>query len=82
MVKYSNVWLEIISYVWRTHELPVVRPSDGEDEVEGKRPPYRITPRQEQCIRKIRSIVGRDRAVDNVEEMELDDGDDWLDDEV
>jgi hypothetical protein len=84
MVKYSNVWLEIISYVWRTHKLPVVRPSDDEDEVEGKRPPYRITPRQEQCIKKIRSIVGRDRAADEVDEMESDNDDhedDWLDDQ-
>jgi hypothetical protein len=81
MVKYSNVWLEIISYVWRTHELPVVRPSDSEDEVEGKRPPYRITPKQEQCIKKIRRIVGRDRAADEVEETESDDKDDWLDDQ-
>lgn len=62
--------------MWQTYELPVVRPSDSKDKVEGKRLPYCITPRQEQCIKKIRSIVGRDRVVDKVEETELDNNDD------
>jgi hypothetical protein len=25
-IKYSNVEVEIIAYIWRTQELPVVRP--------------------------------------------------------
>jgi hypothetical protein len=31
MVKYSNVWVEIIAYIWRTHEMPVVKPNDDEE---------------------------------------------------
>ncbi|OAK93355.1 hypothetical protein IQ06DRAFT_198447, partial [Phaeosphaeriaceae sp. SRC1lsM3a] len=34
MIKYSNAWVEIIAYIWRTHELPVARPHDNE-EIEG-----------------------------------------------
>jgi hypothetical protein len=31
IVKYSNVWVEIIAYIWRTHEMPVVKPNDDEE---------------------------------------------------
>ncbi|CAN9206868.1 unnamed protein product [Alternaria alternata] len=57
IVKYSNVWLEIIAYIWRTHELPVVTPSNSEEEVEGKRLLYRISAKQHMCIEKIKRII-------------------------
>ena len=72
MVKYSNVWLEIIAYIWRTHELPVVTPSNSEEEVEGKRPPYRISAKQHMCIEKIKRIVGQDKEEDWFDEMATD----------
>ncbi|CAN9476995.1 unnamed protein product [Alternaria alternata] len=64
IVKYSNVWLEIIAYIWRTHELPVVTPSNSEEEVEGKRLLYRISAKQHMCIEKIKRIVGQDKEED------------------
>ncbi|KAK7178344.1 hypothetical protein PSPO01_15606 [Paraphaeosphaeria sporulosa] len=33
IIKYSNVWLEIITYIWRTHKLPVVTPGNSKEEV-------------------------------------------------
>lgn len=59
MVKYSNVWLEIIAYIWRTHELPVVTPGNSEEEVEGKRPPYRVSAKQDMCMTKIKTSRAR-----------------------
>jgi hypothetical protein len=58
MIKYSNAWVEIIAYIWRTHELPVAKPHNNE-EVEGRRPPYRISGRQDKCLQKIKEIVSR-----------------------
>ncbi|CAN9302546.1 unnamed protein product [Alternaria alternata] len=91
MVKYSNVWLEIIAYIWRTHELPVVTPSNSEEEVEGKRPLYCISAKQHMCIEKIKRIVGQDKEEDWFDEMATDednsddndddDDDDRLDEE-
>jgi hypothetical protein len=46
MIKYSNAWVEIIAYIWRTYELPVAKP-DYNEEMEGRRLPYRISGRQD-----------------------------------
>lgn len=46
MVKYSDVWVAIIAYIWRTHELPVVDRRNDSEEVERRRPPYHINGRQ------------------------------------
>jgi hypothetical protein len=75
MVKYSNVWLELIAYIWRTHELPVVKPSDDGEEVEGKQPPYRLSGRQYVCMERMKMVVGRDKEQDWLDEMASDDGD-------
>jgi hypothetical protein len=58
MIKYSNAWVEIIAYIWRTYELPVAKPYNNE-EVEGRRPPYRISGRQDKCLQKIKEIILR-----------------------
>ncbi|KAE8822375.1 hypothetical protein HRS9122_10522 [Pyrenophora teres f. teres] len=68
MIKYSNAWVEIIAYIWRTHELPVAKPHDHE-EIEGRRPPYHIRGRQDKWLQKIKEIVSHDDEEDN-----------WLDD--
>jgi hypothetical protein len=71
MVKYSDVWVAIIAYIWRTHELPVVDPrNDGK--VEGRRPPYHINSRQYVCMERIKMIVGRHDGEEEEDE-------DWLD---
>jgi hypothetical protein len=49
MIKYSNAWVEIIAYIWRTHELPVAKPYDNE-EIEGRRPLYQISGRQDKWL--------------------------------
>jgi mRNA deadenylase 3'-5' endonuclease subunit Ccr4 len=46
IIKYSNAWVEIIAYIWQTHKLPVAKLYDNE-EVEGRRLPYRISSRQD-----------------------------------
>jgi hypothetical protein len=69
MVKYSDVWVAIIAYIWRTHELPVVDPCN-DSEVEGRRPPYHINGRQYVCMERIKMIVGCD---------EEEEDEDWLD---
>ncbi len=77
MIKYSDVWVAIVAYIWRTHELPVVKPRSG-DEIEGRRPPYHINSKQYACMERIKTIVGRDKAgeEDWFDEMESDDSDD------
>jgi hypothetical protein len=75
MVKYSNVWLEIIAYIWRTYELPVVKLSDDGEEVEGKQLLYRLSGRQYVCIERMKMVVGRDKEQDWLDEMASDDGD-------
>ena len=59
MIQYSNVWVEIIAYIWRTHELPVAKPHDNEER-EARRPPYHISGRQNKWLQKIKEIVSRD----------------------
>jgi superfamily II DNA helicase RecQ len=81
MVKYSNVWLEIIAYVWRTHELPVVKPSDSKGEVEGKRPPYHFSARQYMCIERMKMAAGHDREEDWLDGIVSDDDGDGDDDD-
>ena len=77
MIKYSDVWVAIVAYIWRTHELPVVKPRSG-DEIEGRRPPYYINSKQYACMERIKTIVGRDKAgeEDWFDKMESDDSDD------
>jgi hypothetical protein len=58
MIKYSKVWTEVVSYIWRTHELDEISLADADGEKEGemsveeeegrkgireKRPGYRFT---------------------------------------
>ncbi len=78
MKRYSSVWQGIIAYIWRTHQLPVVRPRSDDQQVEGKRPPYHITGRQDACIERIRAIVGHDTEEDwfNMESDDDNDDDD------
>jgi hypothetical protein len=64
MVKYSNVWLELIAYIWRTHELPVIKLSDDGEEVEGKQLLYCLSGRQYVCIERMKMVVGRDKEQD------------------
>jgi superfamily II DNA helicase RecQ len=61
MDKYSHWWVEIIEYIWRSRLLPEVVHKEGESDVEGKRPPYQLTDRQDKLLRKIEAIVGRDQ---------------------
>lgn len=75
MIKYSNIWLEIIAYIWRTHELPVVSPRSDE-EVEGHRPPYHMSGKQNACMDRIKRVVGNRRAEDWFEELEDSEEDD------
>ena len=59
MIKYSGWWVEIVRYIWRTRDLPVVEPK--EDVVqENQRPAYRFTTQQAVLLRKIEAVVGRD----------------------
>jgi hypothetical protein len=73
MIKYNNVWLEIIAYIWRTHDLPIVRPQN-DVEVEDRRPPFHINGRQSMCIDWIKAIVGHDGQEDWFDELEGGDG--------
>jgi hypothetical protein len=59
MKKYSDVWVQIIVYILRTHWMSVVRPR-GEEEVQRKRPPYRLTYQQAKCLEEINDMVGYD----------------------
>jgi len=61
MDKYSNWWVEIIEYIWRSRLLPEVVHREGAPDAEGKRPPYQLTDRQDKLLRKIEAIVGRDQ---------------------
>jgi hypothetical protein len=56
MIRYSNQWLSIIAYIWRTHDLPVVKPR-SDNEMEGRRPPYHINGKQYACMERIKAIV-------------------------
>jgi hypothetical protein len=70
MVRYSEVWLSIIAFIWRTREMSVVsHRHDGRD-VQGRRPPYHITGKQDMWLQKIQGIVGQDTDQDEEE--------DWL----
>lgn len=83
MVKYSGWWLEIMRYIWRTYALPEIsiEEREGEEEVQGKRPPYRLTALQAGMIRDIQAIVGRDVAEGEEDWFEDTDSDDELDEE-
>ncbi|KAJ6194071.1 hypothetical protein J3E72DRAFT_199128, partial [Bipolaris maydis] len=59
MKKYRSVWLQVIAYIWRTYELPVVQPGSS-DEVQGRRPPYRLTSEQKECLEELRDLTGYD----------------------
>jgi hypothetical protein len=72
MIKYSNAWVEIIAYIWRTYELPVPKLYDNE-EIEGRRLLYYISSRQDKWLQKIKEIVLRDDDDDDEE-------DGWFDD--
>ncbi|KAH3936733.1 hypothetical protein HBI81_248730 [Parastagonospora nodorum] len=70
MLKYSDVWVQIIAYVWRTHALPVVGANSEDGEEEGRRPPYRMTVQQKRCLERLQELGGQDQ----VEEDWFDDG--------
>jgi superfamily II DNA helicase RecQ len=71
MDKYSSVWVSIIAFIWRTHELPVVRQRSDDQDVQGRRPPYHVTGKQDMWLQKIKGIVGEDTHYD-------DQDDDWF----
>jgi uncharacterized C2H2 Zn-finger protein len=71
MDKYSSVWVSIIAFIWRTHELPVVRQRSDDQAVQGRRPPYHVTGKQDMWLQKIKGIVGEDTHYD-------DQDDDWF----
>jgi hypothetical protein len=73
MIKYGNVWQQIIAYIWRTHELRVVQPRVDQP-VEDRRPPYHITGQQYRCMERIKAIVGRDVEENWFEDMGSDSG--------
>ena len=58
MIKYSGWWVEIVRYIWRTRDLPVVEPEDNAQEKQ--RPAYRMTAQQTVLLQKIEAVVGRD----------------------
>ncbi|KAI5359693.1 hypothetical protein J4E82_011755, partial [Alternaria postmessia] len=71
MAKYAGWWSSIIRYVWRTHELEVMKAQeteadaqenrDGESKgVRGQRPPYRLTASQIVWLWKIKQVAGED----------------------
>ncbi|KAK7178410.1 hypothetical protein PSPO01_15540 [Paraphaeosphaeria sporulosa] len=70
MIQYSNVRVEVIAYIWRTHELGVVKPRNSGEEIEGKRPPYHINGKQDTRLQRIRMIVGQDKSEENTEESD------------
>ncbi|PVH90093.1 hypothetical protein DM02DRAFT_607707, partial [Periconia macrospinosa] len=63
MIKYSGWWLEIVRYIWRTHALPEIsrKEREGEEEVQGKRPPYQLTVQQAASLRKIEAILDEEQ---------------------
>ncbi|EOA85690.1 uncharacterized protein SETTUDRAFT_66551, partial [Exserohilum turcica Et28A] len=63
MKKYRTVWLQIIAYIWRTYKLPIVQP-DSSDEVQGRRPPYRLTREQKACLEEMQDLTGEDEPLD------------------
>ena len=69
MKKYRLVWLQVIAYVWRTYELPVVQP-DSRDEAQGRRPPYRLTSEQKACLEEMKEITGYDPEEEAAAEVE------------
>ncbi|KAL6149849.1 hypothetical protein ACJBU6_11377 [Exserohilum turcicum] len=73
MKKYRSVWLQIIAYIWRTYELPVVQPGSS-DEVQGRRPPYRLTSEQKVCLEELKGLTGynpEEEAASAARSMEL-----------
>ncbi|KAH5708161.1 hypothetical protein HBI18_241080 [Parastagonospora nodorum] len=89
MRKYSDVWVQIIAYIWRTHALPVVRPRRSEDDDdddekdEGRRPPYRMTVQQKTCLEQLQELVGQDQdREDWFDDIDSDDSDEnWVDEQ-
>lgn len=79
MVKYSGWWLEMIRYIWRSHGLLEVQYKEGQADVEGRRPPYRLTVRQEVLLQKMQAIVGQDQEDDWFDELDSSDSDNDLD---
>ena len=55
MIKYSEQWLQIIRYIWRTHAMPAVEPRKEEEEstVDNRRPRYQVTAQQDMALEKI-----------------------------
>ena len=65
MVRYSGHWMSVMRYIWRTRNLLVVgRQNIGG--VQGRRPPYRLTMRQQAALRKLEEAVGEDKSEDDV----------------
>jgi hypothetical protein len=79
MDKYSDVWLSIIVFIWRTHEMPVVSQRRDDREVRGRRPAYHITGKQDMWLQKIKGIVGRDTHHEEEEDWLEADSDDERD---
>jgi hypothetical protein len=60
MKKYSDLWVQIIAYILRTHCMSIVRPHGEEEAAQKKRPPYRLTKTRHKCLDCIKDISGYD----------------------
>jgi len=45
--KYSDHWVKVLRYVWRTHSR-------------ARKPPYTLTPRQSRCMRLVKTLCNRE----------------------
>ncbi|KAI1676246.1 Superfamily II DNA helicase [Pyrenophora tritici-repentis] len=71
--KYRSVWLQVIAYIWRTYELPIVQPGSS-DGVQGRRPAYRLTSEQKECLEELKDLTGynaEEEAASAARSMEL-----------
>ena len=75
MEKYSQRWVEIIRYIWRTHkldEVPPTRPGQEETSVQGHKPAYRLTGRQQMALHAVQTMVGPDEQDEDIPEQAQD----------
>ncbi|KAF2841770.1 hypothetical protein M501DRAFT_928798, partial [Patellaria atrata CBS 101060] len=82
MIRYSRVWVGMIGYIWRTYKLEAGLPAAGngvveEDGEEGsghertkRRPTYRLTGKQQECLSGIIDIVREDKDEEDEAQLE------------
>ncbi|KAG9191444.1 hypothetical protein G6011_09532 [Alternaria panax] len=94
MAKYAGWWSSVIRYVWRTHELEVMKAQETEADaqenrdggskgVRGRRPPYRLTASQIVWLWKIKQVAGEDEeeAEDGSQHQPIEGGDEDVESE-